>query len=128
MTDKKKLEIKTLLKENFGVITPKEIMETYIFGPETTNEHYNIDEIVAIENALKQDIADVKADIASKVAGTLLITPEETDEEGLVTKEAVYFKVTTKTALLKSLSSKEWDVAVILDEVMDGKTWDNFIK
>jgi len=122
---------KVLLKEGK---TPKEIMEGYIFGEYADNKHYNVDEFVAIQKVQTNDLARVKAEIESKMQGTYELTAKvaaEMDEKGEVTKEevvATYYKVTTKTVLLEGLKSDEWEVSEILDEAMDGKTWDEFTK
>jgi len=47
----------------------------------------------------------LEAEVLSKMRGTFVITEEQTDEEGNITQEAVYFQVGTKTALIESLTS-----------------------
>ena len=48
MTPEKRLEIKQLFLDNIE-LNPKDVMEQYIFWPLGTNEHYLVDEIVAIK-------------------------------------------------------------------------------
>lgn len=126
MTEEKINEIKNLLKDNWGKLTSKEIMEGYIDGTYANHEHYNIDEIVAIKKELKSDRAFVKIDIGVKMSGLFILeeaVPATGEEEEVPT---VYFEVTNKVDLLASLSSENWNVSDLLAEIMDGKTWTAF--
>lgn len=122
MTEEKRIEVKNLIKTEWNKKTPMEIMEGYIFGAYGDNEHYNVDEMVSARKVLQSDKNAVISEIDSKMAGTFIVK-EATDET-----EAECYVVTTKLALQKSLSSKEWDVADILNEKMDGKTITDFKK
>jgi len=53
MNEEKKVEIKSLLLSLWDshedkTLLAKEVMEGYIFGKYSTNEHYNIDEIMLV--------------------------------------------------------------------------------
>lgn len=123
MQDKIRTEVVELLKADFGNVDKMAIMESYIFD-NPGNEHYNIDEIVGIENEMKADKSKVEAEYLAKVQGTFVVTPAvagSDDGEGNVTKEvpAVYYKLTTKADLLKELTSEFFDVEQLASDYED---------
>ena len=88
---------------------------------------------------VNKEMKRIESEILSKMRGTFLITPavaeqlDENEEVLVAAVEAVYFELTTKTALLASLSSDLLDVEYVLEDVEDysivykeGRTWVEF--
>jgi len=95
------------------------IMEGYIFGEHADNEHYNIDEIVAIENDMKQDKARIEDEYLAKVQGTFVLEEAIPATEDSDEVPATYYKLTTKANLIKEMTSDYFDVEMICSEYED---------
>jgi len=83
---------------------------------------------------VKDEMTKLETEIRSKCNGTFILE-EAIKEDGEITTPAVYFAVTTKVALINSLSSDLLSVETLLDDVIiydDGeykedRTWTEFL-
>ena len=88
----------------------------------------------ADSKTVKDEMTKLETEIRSKCNGTFILE-EAIKEDGEITTPAVYFKTTTKTALINSLSSDLLSVETLLDDVIiynDGeykedRTWTEFL-
>jgi len=105
-------------------LTGEQAMIIYgYFKAGKTETQMFIEDGISFDNSkkVKDEIERISNDINTKMSGRLLLSPEERSidedtDESIVIKEAVYFKVTTKTSLKNSLTSDLLNANTVLDD------------
>jgi len=64
--------------------------------------------------------------INNHMSGSVVLKPAEYDEEGNVTKEAVYWKPTTESNLIALFDGYLLDGYTVVNDVENGMTWADF--
>ena len=83
--------------------------ETQLF----TEEAISFDDSKTVQTEIKR----LESEMRAKMNGSYLLEEEVKDEEGEITTPAVYFKVTTETALKESMSSDLLDTDTLVTDV-----------
>jgi len=68
----------------------------------------------------------LRAAIDAYMSGGVVLTPPEVDVETGELIEAIFWVPSTKTKLKKELTSEILDILDVLDDKMEGQSWDQF--